>query len=300
MIDIPQFTMSEPNLLGDFLSKEFAEISDFLIIIKTAIDITDFKLSGFFFLIPDIEILKIFFNKLGIEYQSQLVAEKTDKETEIIEVNDIKLTEVQRDALQEVGNIGAGNAANALAKMINKRVDINIPSVEMVELDKYAEKVSKKNEKLLVSWSNITGKTRATILSIFNIKDMIELTAIIVDDQKKKQVNLKKKIEKVQDFPEIYQSAMSELGHILGSHYTSAIGDLLGIRLMVDVPDMNIDTGKKLFTILKEEIGILKKLSLVITTNVIVTDFKITGTFLFIPDLDTLQVLLDALENFYG
>ena len=92
---------------------------------------------------------------------------------------------------------------------------------------------------------------------------------------------------------------MSELGHILGSHYISAIGNLLAIRLMTEPPDMSIDTGTQLFDILRDEIGILKKLSLVITTNVIIKDFKITGRFLFIPNLETLQNLLDALSKFY-
>jgi hypothetical protein len=62
---------------------------------------------------------------------------------------------------------------------------------------------------------------------------------------------------------------------------------------------MSVDVGKQLFKILKDEIGLLKKLSLVITTNIIITDFQITGTFLFIPNLETLQNLLDALLNFY-
>jgi len=226
--------------------------------------------------------------------------EKPKKTTKITDISQLTLTEVQRDALQEVGNIGAGNAANALAQMINKRVDINIPLVEMVELDEFANMISKRNEKLLVAWSNVIGKTRATVLSLFNIKDAIDITSIIVDDPDKKQIDLRKKINNASDFPELYKSALSELGHILGSHYVSAIGDLLGIRLMTEPPDMSVDTGASLFSILKEEVGLLKKLSLVITTSVIVTDFKITGTFLFIPNLETLEDLLDALLRFYS
>jgi chemotaxis protein CheC len=209
------------------------------------------------------------------------------------------LTEIQRDALQEIGNIGAGNAANALAQMIKKRVDINIPSVKMVELDKFANTLSRTTKKLLVAWSNVTGKTRATVLTIFDVKDIIDLTSIIVDDKKKTQIDLRKKFKTINDFPELYKGAMSELGHILGSNYISAIGDLLGMRLMTDPPDMSLDTGKQLFNILKDEIGLVKKLSLVITTNVIIKDFKVTGTFLYIPNIDTLQELLDALLEFY-
>jgi len=300
MIDIPEFTMSEAGEIGEFLTKELKSIAEFFIIIKTSIKVADLKLKGMFFFIPDLETLKIFFDKLGIEHEISIKSLKTQKTLELIDVSNIKLTEIQRDAFQEVGNIGAGNAANALAQMINKRVDINIPSVEMVELDEYANTISNKNEKLLVAWSNVIGKTRATVLTLFNIKDAIDITSIILDDRDKKQIDLRKKIIMASDFPELYHSAISELGHILGSHYVSAIGDLLGLRLMTEPPDVSVDTGNQLFEILKEEIGLLKKLSLVITTSVIITDIKITGTFLFIPNLETLQELLDALLRFYS
>ena len=300
MIDVPEFTMSKAGEIGEFLSKELKSIAEFFIIIKTSITVADLKLKGMFFFIPDLETLKTFFDKLGIEHEIAAKKGETKKLPKILDIDKLQLTEVQRDALQEVGNIGAGNAANALAQMINKRVDINVPTVEMVELDDYASTISKKNEKLLVAWSNVVGKTRATVLTLFNIKDAVDLTSIIVDDRDKKQIDLRKKINTASDFPELYQSAISELGHILGSHYVSAIGDLLGIRLMTEPPDMSVDTGAQLFKILKDEIGLLKKLSLVITTSVLITDIKVTGTFLFIPSLETLQELLDALLRFYS
>jgi chemotaxis protein CheC len=297
MIDIPEFAMSDSGLLGEFLAKELQSISKYVVLIKTTIKISDFKLTGVFFFIPDKETLEGMFRKLGVTFKAPNDEATTDLS---LNLESFKLTEIQRDALQEIGNIGAGNAANALAQMVNKRVVINIPSVEMVELDKYADTLSRGTDKLLVAWSNVTGKTKATVLTIFNVKDIIDLTSIIVDDKKKKQIDLRKKFKTVDDFPELYRSAMSELGHILGSNYISAIGDLLGIRLMTDPPDIHLDTGKQLFSILRDEIGLLKKLSLVITTNVIITDFKVTGTFLYIPNIDTLQELLDALLEFYS
>ncbi|MFX1376242.1 MAG: chemotaxis protein CheC [Promethearchaeota archaeon] len=300
MIDIPEFAMSKAGELGEFLSQELKSIADFVILIKTAVKISDLKLKGIFFLIPDIKTLNLFFNRLGIKQDLYIEKLEDNEEPKLLDVEKLKLTELQRDALQEVGNIGAGNAANALAQMINKRVDINIPSVEMVELDDYANRISKKNEKLLVAWSNIVGKTRATVLTMFNIKDAIDITSIIVDDPDKSNIDLRKKIEKADDFPELYKSAISELGHILGSHYVNAIGDLLGIRLMTEPPDMSVDNPTGLFSILKEEIGLLKKLSLVITTSVIIKDIEVVGTFLFIPSIDTLNNLLDALLNFYS
>ncbi|MCK4285420.1 MAG: chemotaxis protein CheC [Candidatus Lokiarchaeota archaeon] len=346
MIDIPEFAMSDSGLLGEFLAKELKSISKYVVIIKTSINISDLKLTGVFFFIPDVEALEGMFKRLEVAFKAPtdeviadeviadeviadevttdeviidevttkevIIDEITTKEVTIeevttkevttdssIDLESFSLTEIQRDALQEIGNIGAGNAANALAQMVKKQVDINIPAVEMVELDKFANTLSRTTKKLLVAWSNVSGKTRATVLTIFDVKDIIDLTSIIVDDKKKTQIDLRKKFKSVNDFPELYKGAMSELGHILGSNYISAIGDLLGMRLMTDPPDMSLDTGKQLFNILKDEIGLVKKLSLVITTNVIIKDFKVTGTFLYIPNIDTLQELLDALLAFY-
>lgn len=296
LIDVPEFTMTKAGSLGSFLSEELSSISDFIILIKTVIQIKDFSLSGVFFFIPDMDSLKGIFQKLGIEDKfilSQLTDDSMDK---ISDLSSFKLTERQRDALQEVGNMGAGNSANALAKMINKRVDIDIPKVEMVDLDQFTNLISKDNKALFVSWSNVEGVTRATLLSIFQITDIIKITSIITDSNKKISPS---KIQSINDFDDMFKSAMSELGHILASHYASAIGDLLDIRMMTEPPDMSIDTGKNLISVLKEELGLLKKLSLVITTNVIISDIKITGTFLYIPDVGTLSELLNALDEFY-
>ncbi|NLZ81744.1 MAG: CheY-P-specific phosphatase CheC, partial [Clostridiales bacterium] len=42
------------------------------------------------------------------------------------------MDEMQFDVLREIGNIGAGNATTALAKLINSRIEMKVPKVEMV------------------------------------------------------------------------------------------------------------------------------------------------------------------------
>jgi len=38
-----------------------------------------------------------------------------------------ELSSIQLDVLQEVGNIGAGNAATALSELLNEKVDMTVP-----------------------------------------------------------------------------------------------------------------------------------------------------------------------------
>jgi len=134
---------------------------------------------------------------------------------------------------------------------------------------------------------------------MFKDEDIITVASILLDDVgEPSKVDLKK-IKNLDDLPDMVRSAISELGHILGSQYTSALGNLLGLKLMTDPPDICLDTGKKLVSILQDELKLIKELSLVITTDIIIKEHKITGTFLFIPDLETLEDLLDELSKFY-
>ena len=43
-----------------------------------------------------------------------------------------EINNIQLDVLREIGNIGAGNAVTALAKMLNKRVDMAVPKVKIM------------------------------------------------------------------------------------------------------------------------------------------------------------------------
>ncbi|MFW9998361.1 MAG: chemotaxis protein CheC, partial [Candidatus Odinarchaeota archaeon] len=43
--------------------------------------------------------------------------------------------DMYRDAFMEIGNIGAGHSANALSKMLNRRIDISLPRVNIINLN---------------------------------------------------------------------------------------------------------------------------------------------------------------------
>ena len=58
----------------------------------------------------------------------------TEMESDIMsKINLNDLSTIQYDVLKELGNIGAGNATTALAQLINKRVQIGVPQVRLLE-----------------------------------------------------------------------------------------------------------------------------------------------------------------------
>ena len=47
----------------------------------------------------------------------------------------IKITSLHLDVLKEIGNIGAAHAATALSTLLNKKIDMRVPKVEMVSFN---------------------------------------------------------------------------------------------------------------------------------------------------------------------
>ena len=53
------------------------------------------------------------------------------------QVNDMYL-----DVLREIGNIGAGNATSAIANMLGMKIDMNVPSIRLMEVSQLGMAVS--------------------------------------------------------------------------------------------------------------------------------------------------------------
>ena len=45
-----------------------------------------------------------------------------------------ELNEMYLDVLKEIGNIGAGNATTAISNMLNLKIDMSVPQVELLSV----------------------------------------------------------------------------------------------------------------------------------------------------------------------
>jgi len=51
----------------------------------------------------------------------------------------MKLSTIQSDAIQELGNIGAAHAATTLSQMLGSTIEMSVPAVNVVDLSHLAE-----------------------------------------------------------------------------------------------------------------------------------------------------------------
>jgi chemotaxis protein CheC len=143
-----------------------------------------------------------------------------------------EIDEMTKSALQEAGNIGMGNLATALSKMVSREVKINIPTVEMVSLDQVVKEASEGSQKSVVGIHlKITGDvTGGTVIllpkySAFSFSDLL----------------LKKPVGKTNKITNKETMKLKEMGLRMCSTYMSSVNEFLGTNLEVSRPEIVVN-----------------------------------------------------------
>jgi chemotaxis protein CheC len=195
------------------------------------------------------------------------------------------LNTIQLDVLREIGNIGAGNAATALARMLNKKVDMSVPKVKILEFKEVSETLGGAEILVVGILFKVSGDLTGNIMFLVQY----EAAATLVDMLMGKPVDLEK------GFDEIELSALSEIGNILAGSYLSALATLTNLKIMPSVPDLAIDMAGAIISVPAIEFGKVGDTVLYIETEFLDIGSKVVGDFFLVPDVDSYDILLRAL-----
>ena len=198
------------------------------------------------------------------------------------------LDDMQYDVLKELGNIGAGNATTALSKMINVKIDMRVPKVNLCGFSELAQAMGREEEImagiLLLLEGDIDGMMMF-LLDINSARALVDsLMAREADESKKDSI----------DFDEMEFSALREIGNIITGSYLSALSDLTRLTIVSSVPNLHIDMAEAILSIPAIEFSKVGDKVLLIQTQ-FDDDSKISGYFVLVPELESYDKILCSL-----
>ncbi len=123
-----------------------------------------------------------------------------------------ELHALQRDALREVANIGAGHAATALSQLTNRRIMISVPEVNITRLEEVPEILGKADDVVAAVLMHMMGDLTGRTLVLFPESSARQLCDIL----------LRRPLGTTTAFAEMEQSGLKEVGNILSSAYMNA------------------------------------------------------------------------------
>ena len=188
------------------------------------------------------------------------------------------------DVLSEVGNIGAGNAATALAKMINKKVDMNVPKVNVLDLSEVPELLGGAENEVCGIFFKIEGDINGSIMFLLSVESALTLVDLLMPREEK-------------TFDDFTISALQEIGNILSGSYISSLSGLTNLKIIISIPSLAIDMAGAILSVPAIQFGMMGDKILIIENQFIECEENksVQGYFLLIPEMDSYETLLSSL-----
>lgn len=202
---------------------------------------------------------------------------------------EIILTEVQEDALREVGIIGMGNASIGFSELLDSKIDLDVPCVKLIKADELSTVVAEPKTLLTEIYSVVTEDIYATIVIIFKRND-----AKILSEEVLKNIL-------VREEPEILdglgRDAVKEVCNILIGSYLTALSKFLGISIYHHVPVIIFGLGERPAMGVPKSIRKEAEYALILKTDFLVEKKRIEGKMVFLIDTKSLRVLIGRLDE---
>ena len=195
------------------------------------------------------------------------------------------LTPMQLDVLQEIGNIGSGNASAALSNLISKNVEIEMPRVKIVGFQEAIDQSGGAERVVAGVLSRMVGNIEGMIILFVDRNFINAVISSFLDKQVTNLLNLQEE--------EI--SALSEVGNIMGGAYVSAIGQLTGIDAALESPVFQVDMIGALMSVPVVEFGEVGDKILYIDKKLSIDGQDMNAKLLMIPTIDSLENMMKKL-----
>lgn len=188
---------------------------------------------------------------------------------------------MQMDALKEVSNIGTGNAATALSMMLGKKIDMTVPSVNLIEFATLIDNVGEREGAGIIV--RVLGDIPGNILIVLDKEVAFNIIELLTGIETK-------------EFTEMGKSALCEIGNILSGAYMNAISQFTGLNAIASVPAITYDMLSAILTTTFMESGQYDEHILDIETLFLNEDKENVGLhFYYIPVPGSLEKILEII-----
>ncbi|MDF2670712.1 MAG: chemotaxis protein CheC [Paenibacillus sp.] len=199
--------------------------------------------------------------------------------------NYYNFAEFQLDVLKEVGNIGAGNAATALSRLLDKPIDMKVPKVNLLPFEDIVNSLGGSDQVVLAVFLRVEGEAPGNMFFFFSPESAKSLLSNLAGID----------VEEEGSYSEMELSALSEIGNILAGSYLSSLSDFTNLNMIPTVPALAIDMLGAIISYGLLQYGEMGDHALFIDTQFLEGKDEMEGHFFFIPDPEAFGKLFHSL-----
>lgn len=196
-----------------------------------------------------------------------------------------QLTELQHDALVEIFNIGVGQAAAAMSRIVNEEVTMSVPHIAFQSRAEVANTLgSAEGRRVCAIAQQFNGAFDTEAFLMFPEEKSLEIVRLMVGQSLS-----------LEELSEMEQEAMSEIGNIILNSCMATLANASGKELQGSLPMYHVGTGNDILSQSgKQWDGVV--LTLKIDFNI--ERHHIYGYVAFLLDLPALNDLTQYIDSY--
>jgi len=196
---------------------------------------------------------------------------------------DFRLTDIHFSVLKEIGNIGAGNAATSLSGLLGRRIDMNVPKVQILTLQQTGEALG--GAELPV----------AAVLVSLRSENVNGIMMFVVELDRTNGLISGLIGENGGEMGELELSALQEIGSILTASYLGALSTFLDVKIDRSVPTLAIDMAGAILSLPAIEFAKVSDNTLFIESVFQSDANDVSGYFILVPDQESFEFIFKKL-----
>jgi chemotaxis protein CheC len=201
----------------------------------------------------------------------------------------IEFTGIHMDAIREIGNIGTGNAATALSRLIGRVVDMDVPVAELVPIYEVTAHYGSPETRVCAVLVRSEELFSCSLMFMID-EDKADILADLIIPMDISGMSDEEKFE-------MRNSALSEQGNIILGAFLNAMSLITGWTLPTTAPAVARDMLGSIMDLVGAMFGVIGDSAMLVKTNLHVKGLEedLGGTVIMIPDPGTLETLLAKL-----
>ncbi|MCR5355373.1 MAG: chemotaxis protein CheC [Lachnospiraceae bacterium] len=188
------------------------------------------------------------------------------------------------DVLKEIGNIGAGNATSAIANMLGLKIDMSVPEVQFLPVEKIGESMGAEDEVIVGIMLGVESDIEGSMMFLMDMDSAHHIINRL----------MMRPTDYNEPFDEMDLSAVKEIGNIIAGSYLSALSGLTNLVITPTIPFVSVDMAAAILSVPAIQFGMMGDNALMIKTE-FSDELAINGYFILMPEEDSYEKILTSL-----
>ena len=197
--------------------------------------------------------------------------------------NDINA--MHMDVLREIANIGSGNAASSLSRMVGCPVNIAIPEISILGFNEAYAALGGADAIMMGTLLMLRDGIDGMMMFLLPIEVVCDLVNMLMFTD----------IKSHEEIDEMGYSVINEVSNIMSASFVTAISDMTDIVIDISPPEAALDMLGSIMSVPSIYFAKMSDTLLLIKNELEIADKKASAHVLLLPDMPSLEKLLASL-----